>query len=314
MRNHFISLLRPFWNLYKAWVLEPLFRVKDTWLVWKLANRRSVALQKKHPLPLGSVGQRILDDLYRDGISITHIDELFPHTEWFERLSAYARAQQEHAFQNQTKPFWNELWDMRNFCVDLANPFLRFSLEDTNLAIANAYLGMYSRFHSLSLSESIPVAPGAEPVKSQKWHRDTGNKKYVKMFVYLNDVDLGGGPFTYVKGSQPGGKWWHIFPQVSPYSPMYGRIEDHEMDVVVPPGDIIRATGRAGTVVFADTTGLHKGSYSTHTPRLASITTFYSDKSHATKKNESQLRYPPDFAQQYATLSPVAQFALERRI
>lgn len=311
MKKFIIRVLYPGWRLWKFCVLQPLFLIEDTWLIWRLRNHRSVALQEHAPLPRDAVQERIVRELREHGISMTHLDELFPNSSWLPDLQSYGNAQKEKAFNNKVKTFWNEMWDYRRFRMDLDNPFLRFALEERNLAIVSAYLGMYARFHALSLSETVPVAAGAEAIQSQKWHRDAGNKKYVKIFLYLNDVDTGCGPFTYVKDSQPGGRFERVFPQVSPYASTYGRVEEEELRTLVPQAHIIEATGRAGTLIFADTVGLHKGSYATKGSRFASITSYYSDKTLARKKN--RFEYPTDFEERVSTLSPAAQFAVRQR-
>ena len=151
------------------------------------------------------------------------------------------------------------------------------------------------------------MTEGAPASQSQRWHRDTGNKKYVKMFIYLNNVDKGAGPFVFVKKSQPGGKWYKLFPQLNPYSEKSGRVEDSALENAVPKEDILECTGKAGTLVFADTVGLHKGSYSTTASRFASIITYFSEHSMEVGKRD-RLVYPQGFEESITDCSEAVKF------
>jgi hypothetical protein len=112
----------------------------------------------------------------------------------------------------------------------------------------------------------------AAPIQSQRWHRDPEEKRLMKFFVYLSDVDENAGPFTYVKGSayktKPYGK---LFPQKLPmgiYPP------DNSVEEMIDSSAIISATGVKGTVIFCDTAGLHRGGHARSKSRLL-FTAFY---------------------------------------
>lgn len=275
------KLLRPVWELYKFLVLRPIFAVRNTWFVWRLSNRAEIKKQQTSPVPITSeAGKRIIDDLRTDGISITHLDTLFPGSDWLSKLQVYAESLREKSFRNPRKTYWIEMWDVKNFEADMENPFMQFTLDPQIVALSNEYLGLYSKFHSISLSETIPVPPGTPASQSQQWHRDGGDKRYFKVFIYLNDIGEGDGAFEYVRGSQPGGTWEHVFPQINlfatPKETTKSRISDDKVNARIPEEDIITCYGKAGTLVFADTVGIHKGSYSTKGSRLASISSFYS--------------------------------------
>ncbi len=314
MEKSLKNVLHPAWALYKKVILAPLYAVKDTVPVWKIRNWHAIFLHRRAPLALNPLQKRILNDFKRDGIAITHLDELFPHSDWQHVLTTYGNSLKEKSFQNSVKTFWQEMWDVKTLPLDPKNnPFVRFALEEKNIAITNAYQGMYSRLHSIGLSETIPVTPGTPAIQSQQWHRDVGNKTYPKIFVYLTDVEDEDGPFIYLKGSQLGGKWWHLFPQINQYTPALGRIRDGDIETPPTNADILRCTGRAGTLVFADTSGIHKGGYSTRNPRFASIITYFSDKSMERRKHQYRhFTYPADFDAQRAQLPVAAQFATRR--
>jgi hypothetical protein len=165
---------------------------------------------------------------------------------------------------NRKKTFLEQMFETFPL-LDPKDPFMALALDETTLDIVNGYMRMWCKFEYINLNVTIPVNPGTPPRQSQRWHRDPGDKKIIKMFVYLNDVDETSGPFIYVRGSQYGGRWRKSFPQRLPhgYYPPDGAVER-----LVPSSDIRTCVGRAGAIIFADTTGLHKGGYATAKERI----------------------------------------------
>jgi hypothetical protein len=101
--------------------------------------------------------------------------------------------------------------------------------------------------------------------QSQLWHRDHEDRLILKCFVYLADVDETTGPFTYALGSHPKG---HV-PAVEWFDERgVRRTTDEQMARSVPRSRWRSATGSAGTIIFADTRGYHKGGHVQRGSRL----------------------------------------------
>lgn len=104
-------------------------------------------------------------------------------------------------------------------------------------------------------------------------------------------------------GSQFGGRYGHLFPQRPPSGiyPPAGAVEE-----LVKEADIKYCTGRAGTVIFCDTSGLHKGGYATGAERIMFTDGFQSEA------GPRPIRYnkPEGFADFYKNLNPIQKFAL----
>ena len=101
------------------------------------------------------------------------------------------------------------------------------------------------------------------PVFSQRWHRDPEDKRMVKTFLYLRDVHETTGPFCFVHRSHNGGAFRHVRPRTVARYPEDGFVEKN-----FPPHLIRSCTGKAGTLIFCDTTGFHKGGQPTKDARL----------------------------------------------
>lgn len=132
------------------------------------------------------------------------------------------------------------------------------------LALANspALLGLAARYmeckptiSALGLRWSFPV-PGNDSVL-QAFHRDSEDWRYLKVLVYLTDVDDGAGPHVYLHGS-------HLTQ-----APMRLRFySDSEISRAHGADMLLTARGTRGFCFAVDTAGIHKGTAPAMQPRL----------------------------------------------
>ncbi|MBN9088892.1 MAG: phytanoyl-CoA dioxygenase family protein [Reyranella sp.] len=83
---------------------------------------------------------------------------------------------------------------------------------------------------------------------AQLFHRDYDDVDFLKLFIYLNDVDSENGPHEFVRSSQ-----------LSPKLRGAGRYSDEEVAAAFPPDQIVSFTGPASSAFIVNTTGLHRG-------------------------------------------------------
>jgi len=284
---------------------RPYYVTRFSYPVWLyIVNRKGHKLYRAYRIPLNEVQRRIAHDISQNGYAVTHTQELFSdRPELFSELKNYMeKSLLPFAQQKKGKTYLRQLIKSDSF-IDLKNPFMRLMLEQRVLEIVNAYFEVFARLRTLELCVAEVKKPGAHPVRSQCWHRDPEDKKMCKMFLYLNDVDETTGPLWYVEGSQYGGRHRNIFPQQVPagYYPPEGAVETH-----VPKKDIKPLTGRAGTIIFADTSGLHKGGYSTEKERIMFTVCYKTDAS----SWPAWPRHPENAKEQYEVLNLLARHAL----
>ena len=210
-----------------------------------------------------------------DGIALAHLDDIAGpdvgaalSASIRQRLAArplFVRlAENGPPRAGKKDSFLVNLWD-GPYDIDPQNPFLRLALSDAVLGVVSRYLGMLPKFRAFWLQATIPVPAGTVPYASQRWHADPDDRKMVKVFCYLSDVNAGAGPFTYIRGTHSGGRWRRHFP----FDPARGRHPDPaRVRSIVPLEDIAVATGRAGTIIFCDTSGIHRGGYATERERI----------------------------------------------
>lgn len=186
--------------------------------------------------------------------------------------------------------------------LGLDHAWFRACVSSHLLDLANAYLRMWAKLSYVDLWYTVPQAQGTERVASQLWHFDFDDRHLLKAFLYLDDVDADTGPFEYVAGSQPGGK----YHGVRPWRPMaYGRVPEEDVSRQVPDDAIRTFTAPRGTIIFCNTSGLHRGGFATARPRVLATATYCSPASLAAL---SERNYDVD-PSQLNGLSPEGRYA-----
>jgi hypothetical protein len=150
-------------------------------------------------MELDAESKRIVFDLKSTGIAISTLQELFPSkaSSLLEEFVAFTT--RTESLVKNVKTYLLNYWEQIP-ALDWHNPFLRFSLEPQLLSIAQHYMGMWPRLNYYHLAKALPVGD-AKPTASQNWHRDPEEKRMLKVFVYLNDVNEDGGPFMFIPES-----------------------------------------------------------------------------------------------------------------
>jgi hypothetical protein len=84
--------------------------------------------------------------------------------------------------------------------------------------------------------------------EAENFHRDIDNLAWLKVFVYLTDVDMDSGPHAFIPKS-------HRINRALAFR----RFSDSEATELF--GEPVFHTGAKGTLILEDTFGLHKGQY-----------------------------------------------------
>ncbi len=124
---------------------------------------------------------------------------------------------------------------------------LRLSRDPRVLSLVESFLG--ARATAL-VTAWWSFANGAPAEHAQLFHRDKDDWRFVKLFVYLTDVDEDSGPHVFVPGSQR--------PRRREFASQR-RYRDDEVESVFGAGAERHFTGGRGTAFLENTFGLHKG-------------------------------------------------------
>ena len=289
-------------TLYKP-VLHGYFAVRNSWPVWDgICNRRARNVQLADALPLTAEDLSIVEEIRENGIATTRLETLLEGDPLLQDILEWHRGRSPVENTAGRKSFLREYWSILP-TLDFTNPFLRFAVHSTPLSIVNAYMGMWSRLSQFDLRKTLPQGEAITAIQSQKWHRDPEEKRMLKIFLYLNDVDAEAGPFTYIRKSTFGNKYGHLFPQRPPegnYPP------EEAVQKAIQKEDIKSMTASAGTVIFCDTSGLHFGGRATKKERIMS-TIVYNSPAYT---EGARYRFSDTTLQELDTLTPQARFAL----
>lgn len=123
---------------------------------------------------------------------------------------------------------------------------VRVANDPKILSIVEQYLGCKPTISNLQLWWSFPGHQVAE--EAENFHRDVDDWKFLKLFLYITDVDESSGPHVYVTKSIQSHRWLPI-----------KRYSDERIVELFGSEDINILTGNAGDAFLEDTFGFHKG-------------------------------------------------------
>jgi hypothetical protein len=277
-----------------------------------LSNRRSRDRFAEAPPPLDDVQRRIVSDVDAQGYSLLTVEELFSESSPWpaletmrDRFVADTEADLaqggERLRVREGKEFVVRLHSY-GVTLGLDDPWFGLCSSRRMLDIANAYLRMWSKLEYVDVWYSVPQKEGAARISSQLWHRDYNDKHLLKAFLYLVDVDEDMGPFQYIPGSQPGGKYANAWPwkPLGQNYPSEGQLEER-----IPASAVKTFVGQKGSILFCNTAGFHRGGFSTTAPRVLATATYSSPASLAALTERSY-----EYAGSLTELDAVTRFAL----
>ncbi len=265
--------------------------LKGTNLVWRYGRNFTPTVQHRFAgnTQLGSAENAVLNKLDSDGIAVTSIDELFSdNSEFLELSSETSRLLESRKEEittlkssaNNEQAVGSKTFNLEVFGSELTikepDVFVRFALNNSFLTIANAYFGMIARLRYYNVWQTFASQGTAR--ESQLWHFDREDRYILKMFLYLEDVDEGSGPFTYAPGTHKKGRDHGIKPEFFLEGGVK-RTTDEQMSTVFPEKKWVTGTGKKGTLIFADTRGYHKGGEARTKDRLTYTCMFTSPAS-----------------------------------
>lgn len=238
-------------------------------IFWR--SRKYLAFYDKNGPEVGLQESRLAEELEKNGIAITQIGEFEAGEELLRQLRIETEKMVKETLARNTKKAFLQYWLVDNNIKKLDNIFVQFALLPLILGIVSAYFKMFARIRFFSGGLTSPAAEGEDAKESQRWHRDPGIGKICKVFLYLTDVDESSGPFMYIPKSQPGGELEKLLPHryfgKGSFYPRDGAVEA-ELKKRGLTNTVKICTGQAGTMIFCNTTGLHKGGYATKKERL----------------------------------------------
>lgn len=152
-------------------------------------------------------------------------------------------------------------------CADLFDSKDLFSLTKEKIILENIkqYFGFDPVLRFLSVWIDYPNPEANKEILTQNFHRDPEDFRLVKVFLLLDDVNENNGPFEYVNNS-------HLQPWKNYYK------NNKTKEVFYKHNKITSCVGKKGTLIMADTNGLHRGSKILEKYRVMAVINYVSHK------------------------------------
>lgn len=166
-----------------------------------------------------------------------------------EKLLEYVKAKMR---ENEAKGYKISLYSLinQNLIKDFTNneKIKKIASNYLNVNIKNTYFDVLLD-HNLNQNK--------ESTETQLFHRDHNGILFLKVFIYLIDVNIENGPYSYVKKTH-NKKFMKKFEVKKIKIRKNYRYNNNNVYDQLKQNEII-FNGNKGTVVFSDTTGMHRG-------------------------------------------------------
>ena len=171
-------------------------------------------------------------------------------------LIAYNR--KEGTASKRDKQFYGEIFSLDNqgkmkdfLDIEEIRPVVEFATSKTMVQIASKYLGERPLLGEINLLNSVV---NDLTTQSHLYHLDGIKHNRIKLFLAIQDVDLGTGPFTFLDSTDSD-------LVLSNMNYQCGRLSDEEVYAYVSPDKANKLIGPAGSALIIDTSKcLHYGS------------------------------------------------------
>jgi hypothetical protein len=220
---------------------------------------RSALLNHAGNLPALEEGDRVIvDALKRDGVYVTTLEKL-------GLGSTSDLLQASHTQLSRMKDANNSNLTQRLpqiYTVTDLPEFSNWGREQKLLNLIENYIGLPTAFQGVHLRKDLP---NENQFGTLLWHKDSEDRRMVKIIIYLTDVEEKHGPFEYVPLSLTSLStlnYYRIYYKL--WRSGYIGITDEQLKEVIPAHKWKSCPGPAGTVIFTDPkTALHHGTLRT---------------------------------------------------
>ena len=202
--------------------------------------------------------RNILNALKKDGVYVTTLVDLGLNSSSELLKAAYHQLSQ---MENANNDHLEQKWPQISTVTGLPE-FYAWGIEKRLLNIIENYIGLPVAFHGVHLRKDFN---NKHQFGTLLWHSDAEDRRIIKIFIYLNDVEQKTGPFEYIPRSLTSLFSWNYFQlYYKLWKSAYMGIDDEEVKPVIPKSAWKSCPGPAGTVIIVDTkNALHHGTVRT---------------------------------------------------
>ncbi|QIR38431.1 phytanoyl-CoA dioxygenase [Tolypothrix sp. PCC 7910] len=213
---------------------------------------------RKNLPSLAECDRAILKALKKDGVYATTLSDLgLNSTSKLLQAAYHQLSQMEKANNDELDERWPQIYTVTDIPAISA-----WATEKRLLNIIENYIGLPVKFHGVHLRKDFP---SDHQFGTLLWHSDAEDRRIIKIFLSLKDVDEKTGPFEYIPRSLTSlFRWQYYWLYYKLWQSSYMGIDDEIVKKVIPQSAWKSCKGPAGTVIFADTKNvLHHGTVRT---------------------------------------------------
>ncbi|NMG18596.1 phytanoyl-CoA dioxygenase [Brasilonema bromeliae] len=220
---------------------------------------RAALLNHARKLPALEESDRVIvDTLKRDGVYVTTLEKLgLGSTSALLKASYNQLSRMTDASNSHLTKRLPQIYTV----TDLPE-FSQWGREQKLLNIIENYIGLPVAFQGVHLRKDFP---NEDQFGTLLWHKDSEDRRMLKMIIYLSDVEQKHGPFEYVPVSLTSLyslNYYRIYYKL--WQSGYLGITDEQLKEVIPEDKWKSCPGPAGTVIFTDPkVALHHGTLRT---------------------------------------------------
>lgn len=263
-------------------------RLTNNHVCFKAINRRYIRAFKQLSPTLTTVSKRVVSDLNANGIAFAEFSEFFDPAFFdiikncfYDYLEKFNLNPANIQLNKGKGSYLDTIHKSHTFIPN--DPVSTYLSHYAFAAIASHYMQMIPRFVGSSFWRTR-IATGEDRIYSQQWHRDYNDRALVKIFLYVTDVGPHEGYFEYFAGSHGysplrqaydkiGSDGYRMYPDAAKIETFMHKIpiiKLNELSKEQKAGEhapwyrkptIIQCQAPKGTLIFADTFGLHRGGY-----------------------------------------------------
>lgn len=226
-------------------IIFKLLRAPIPWVARRILNQLTAMLSLRY-LP-GEKNSKQLKSLIKTGQIVIDANEFDIDLDQLIEIASSSRLFDQWAGPKEFFTLENAPSHVNVASVELTDSTLRVlaAIEDklTRHPLLIGYFNAIPKVVDRSIWWSFG---GKDEREAQLWHRDIDNLYFLKVFVYLTDVDENSGPHLFVSGSHKFMKWL-----------TFQRLSERDIKRLGAP--IITNVGPRGTMILEDTFGIHKG-------------------------------------------------------
>ncbi|GAA6618098.1 phytanoyl-CoA dioxygenase [Scytonema sp. NUACC26] len=202
----------------------------------------------------------IVDTLKRDGVCVTTVADLGLNSSSELLKAAECQLSRMEKLNNE---HLDERWPQIHTVTGLPE-FFRWATEKRLLNIIENYIGLPITFHGVHLRKDFP---SERQFGTLLWHSDAEDRRLIKIFLYLHNVEEQHGAFQYIPRSLTSVFSWQYYQlYYKLWKSSYMGIDDEDVEKAIPKSAWKSCPGSAGTIVLVDTKNvLHHGTVRTQT-------------------------------------------------